>query len=284
MEYKNKLIIFARQSIYRMPHFIDTHTHLYEKEFSEDFRETVGRAIASGVTKMVFPDIDSSSREAMLTCASIYPENIFCGTGLHPTSVKEDWKDELDLVGGLLTQRCGWVAVGEIGMDLYWSKDFIDGQREAFDAQLSWAEQYGLPVIIHSREATAEIFDILETHKGRGLRGVFHAFGGSIETFRRFDRYGDFFVGIGGTLTYRNSKLPDTLAGIDISRIILETDSPYLTPVPHRGERNESSYIPIIAGRLAEIKGMPADMIAAQTTCNAESLFFDGIHKTAAAS
>lgn len=259
-----------------MSRFIDTHTHLYDEAFAADFEETVARAVTAGVVKMVFPDIDGSSREAMLACAAKFPENIFCAAGLHPTSVKEDWEEELEAVGKCLEDKRDWVAIGEIGMDLYWSKEYLDGQRTVFDTQLSWAERYGLPVIIHSREATAEIFDILEAHKGRGLRGVFHAFGGSIETFRRFDRYGDFMVGIGGTLTYKNSRLPDTVAGIDISRILLETDSPYLTPVPHRGERNESSYIPIIAGRIAGIKGIPAETVGERTSRNAETLF--GLH------
>ena len=256
-----------------MHYFIDTHTHLYDDAFSADFGETVARAAEAGVTRLVFPDIDSSSRDAMLECASRYPENIFCTVGLHPTSIRENWEDELGMVESHLSERHRWHGIGEIGMDLYWSKQFLAEQKEAFDTQLSWASDRNLPVIIHSREATAEIFDILEAHRGEGLRGVFHAFGGSIETYRRFDKYGDFYVGIGGTLTYRKSKLPDTLSGIDISRIILETDSPYLTPVPHRGERNESSYIPIIAARIAEIKGTDISAVAAATTANAENLF-----------
>ena len=273
MAYKNKMIIFAGEIEYKMSCLIDTHTHLYDEAFSADFDETVSRSIAAGVSRFVFPDIDSSSREAMLDCAAKYPDNIFCGIGLHPTSIKEDWQEELGMVETYLAGGKPWYAIGEIGMDLYWSKEFVKEQREAFDTQLSWAERYGLPVTIHSREATAEIFDILEAHKGKSLRGVFHAFGGSIETFRKMDRYGDFYVGIGGTLTYKNSKLPGTLAEIDISRIVAETDSPYLTPVPHRGERNESSFIPIIIEKIAIIKGLDFENTALATTLNAEELF-----------
>lgn len=265
-----------------MPVYTDTHTHLYDDAFAEDFRETVARAAEAGVTRLVFPDIDSSSRERMLSCADMFPGTVFCTAGLHPTSVGKDWKEELEAVSAALGCGRRWYGIGEIGMDCYWSREFVAQQKEAFDAQLSWAAGMGLPVIIHSREATLEIEDVLENYRGRGLRGVFHAFSGSIETFRKLEKYGDFMAGIGGVLTYRKSRLPETAAAIGLSRILLETDSPYLTPVPKRGTRNESSYIPYVAARLAEATGTDTGQVAMQTTANAAALFGldqDQLHK-----
>lgn len=256
-----------------MPVYTDTHTHLYDEAFAEDFKETVARAADAGVKKLVFPDIDSSTRARMLSCADEFPGTVFCTAGLHPTSVGQDWQQELAAVSDALSSGRRWYGIGEIGIDCYWSREYVSEQKEVFDAQLSWAVSRDLPVIIHSREATLEIEDVLENYRGRGLRGVFHAFSGSIETFRKLERYGDFMAGIGGVLTYRKSRLPETAAGISLSRIILETDSPYLTPVPKRGTRNESSYIPYIAMRLAEAKGTDIEEVAAVTTANAACLF-----------
>lgn len=257
----------------KMSYFIDTHTHLYDEAFSGDFRESVNRAISEGVRKMIFPDIDSTSRNKMLECADAYPENIFCCVGLHPTSIGGNWKEEIDQVESLLSSGRSWHAIGEIGMDLYWSKEFLRQQREAFDIQICLAESYGLPLIIHSRDAISEILDILSGHKGKGLRGVFHAYSGSIETVKEIDRCGDFMLGIGGVVTFRKSKLPEIVKAVGLGRIVLETDSPYLTPVPKRGERNESSYIPIIAQKVSETLGCDIAETAATTTDNAVSLF-----------
>lgn len=256
-----------------MSYFIDTHTHLYDEAFNGDFDDTVRRAFGAGVKQFVFPDIDSSCRNAMLECASRFPDNIFCTTGLHPTSVGTDWKEELLSVQDALESGVKWCGIGEIGLDCHWSREFLKEQKEVFDTQLFWAESKGLPVIIHSRESTAEILDILEAHKGRGLTGVFHAYSGSTETYCSLERYGNFFIGIGGVVTYRNSKLPQLLQNVPLSRVLLETDSPYLTPVPHRGERNESAYIPIIAARIALAIGTDTDNVAAVTSQNAKSLF-----------
>lgn len=256
-----------------MSYFIDTHTHLYDEAFNEDFKESVCRAISSGVTKMIFPDIDSTSRERMLECADSYPENIFCGIGLHPTSINGSWKEEIDEVERHLSSGRRWHAVGEIGMDLYWSKEFLAQQREAFDIQICLAESYELPLIIHSRDATSEILDILNGHKGKGLRGIFHAYSGSIETVREIDRCGDFLLGIGGVVTFRKSKLPDIVKSVGLSKLVLETDSPYLTPVPKRGERNESSYIPIIAEKVSDILGCGTEEVADVTSRNASAMF-----------
>lgn len=252
--------------------FVDTHTHLYDEAFEDGGTEAVARAIGSGVDKMIFPDIDKSSRQKMFDLAAKFPENAFPCIGLHPTSIDSNWKQEYELVLAC-KGRTDIVAIGEIGIDCYWSTDFIKEQMECFRLQLELSLELGLPVIIHSREATARIFEVLDSFRGRGLKGVFHAFGGSIETFREFDKYGDWMVGIGGTVTFKKASIAQTIKEIPLDRILTETDSPYLTPSPHRGTRNESSYIPIIARKIAEVKGISLEKVAETTTDNAFKLF-----------
>lgn len=252
--------------------FVDTHTHLYDEAFEDGGSQAVARAIDSGVKKLIFPDIDSSSREKMFLLASKFPTNVFPCLGLHPTSIDSGWEKEYQKVLDN-KQRKDIVAIGEIGIDCYWSTDFLKEQMECFRLQLELSLELDLPVIIHSREATAKIFEILEGFKGRGLKGVFHAFGGSIETFREFDKYGDWMVGIGGTVTFKKASIAKTIKEIPLDRILTETDSPYLTPSPHRGTRNESAYIPIIAQKIAEIKEISIDKVAMVTTNNALKLF-----------
>lgn len=258
--------------------FVDTHTHLYDEAFDNDRDSVFQRIIQNGVTKMVFPAIDSSYFERQHECASKYKDNVFMAMGLHPTSVGKAWKNELEFAtehlekSFLPSQGVRYVAVGEIGLDGYWSKDFIEEQKEVFSAQLDLAIRYDIPVIIHERSAMDEMFDVLES-KSRGLRGVFHAFGGSVETFRRIQKYGDFKVGIGGVVTFKNAGVAKTLEYIPLEKIILEADSPWLTPAPYRGKRNESSYIPIIAQKVAEIKKVDIETVASVTTANAEKLF-----------
>lgn len=251
--------------------FIDTHSHLYDEAFAGEEDGAVNRAVESGVGRIIFPDIDSGSREAMFSFADRFPGVIFPCLGLHPTSVGADWQEELSRMESSISRKI-W-AIGEIGMDCYWSKEFIRQQQEVLRIQLEMAAKANLPVIIHSRESTELIINILKECRSLGLRGVFHAFSGSVETFRELDRLGDWYVGIGGVLTYRKASIAETVKQIPLDRILLETDSPYLTPVPFRGKRNESSYIPYIAARLAELTGRDVEEIASATTGNARKLF-----------
>lgn len=251
--------------------FTDTHTHLYDEAFCGEEDQAVERAVEAGVTKMIVPDIDSSTREAMFALAERHTGVMFPCLGLHPTSVGADWERELEKVMTFTEHRI-W-AIGEIGMDLYWSREFEKEQEDALRVQLEMASKAGLPVIIHSREATEPLLRILKECRSLGLCGVFHAYSGSRETFRELGRTGDWYMGIGGVLTYRNASIAQTVREIPADRILLETDSPYLTPVPYRGKRNESAYIPVIAARLAEITGRDIGEIAERTTENAKNLF-----------
>ena len=221
---------------------------------------------------MLLPDIDSTSREAMFLLAERHPGTLFPTLGLHPTSVASNWMDEMDAVEKALPEHRIW-AIGEIGIDCYWSKEFIKEQQTALRLQLELADRLNLPIIIHSRESTELIINILKECRHLSLRGVFHAYSGSTETYRELQRLGDWYIGIGGVLTYKKAGIAETVKDIPLERILLETDSPYLTPVPHRGKRNESSYIPYIAQRLADLTGRGLEEIAAATTENAQKLF-----------
>ena len=251
--------------------FIDTHSHIYDEAFAGEEDLAIDRASAAHVDRIILPDIDSSSRESMFTLAKRHTGRLFPCLGLHPTSVNANWKEELEAV--MDYSKEGIHAVGEIGMDCYWSKEFIKEQEEVLREQLKLADKLNLPVIIHSRESTELIINILKDYKNLNLRGVFHAYSGSIETFREISRTGDWYIGIGGVLTYKNASIAKTVKSIPLDRIVLETDSPYLTPVPYRGRRNESSYIPHIADRLAGLKGTDISEIAETTTANARKLF-----------
>ncbi len=251
--------------------FIDTHSHLYDEAFAGEEDAAVARAREAGVNQIIFPDIDSQSREAMFAFADRHPGVIFPCLGLHPTSVNASWKEELTLVESHLDKKI-W-AIGEIGLDCYWSKEFLKEQQEVMRIQLEFAAKKNLPVIIHSRESTELIINILKECKHLNPKGVFHAFSGSIETYREIQKLGDWYIGIGGVLTYKKASIAETVKDIPLERIILETDSPYLTPVPFRGKRNESGYIPYIADRLAEILSKDISEIADITTENARKLF-----------
>ncbi len=252
--------------------FIDTHSHLYDEAFSSEEDLAVARAIEAGVTRMILPDIDSTSREAMFSLADRHAGTLFPTLGLHPTSVGADWKDEMEAVQNAFSEHKIW-AIGEIGIDCYWSKEFLEEQKEVFRLQLEMAHKADLPVIIHSRESTELIINILKDIKHLNPRGVFHAYSGSAETYRELQKLGDWYIGIGGVLTYKKASIAETVKDIPLERIILETDSPYLTPVPHRGKRNESSYIPHIAEKLALQKETSLEEVARTTTENAKRLF-----------
>lgn len=251
--------------------FTDTHTHLYDEAFAGEEDLAVKRAVAAGVTRMILPDIDSQTRQEMFSLADRHEGVLFPCLGLHPTSVDARWQEEMMLMERHLERKI-W-AVGEIGMDCYWSREFVKEQEEVFRIQLEMAARLSLPVIIHSRESTELILNVLKDCRHLGLRGVFHAFSGSIETFRELQRLGDWYVGIGGVLTYKKASIAETVREIPMERILLETDSPYLTPVPFRGKRNESAYIPHIASRLAELTGRTVEETAEITTDNAQKLF-----------
>lgn len=251
--------------------FTDTHTHLYDEAFAGEEDLAVERAVAAGVTRMILPDIDSQTRKEMFSLADRHEGVLFPCLGLHPTSVDARWQEEMTLMEQHLDKRI-W-AIGEIGMDCYWSREFVKEQEEVFRIQLEMAARLALPVIIHSRESTELILNVLKDCRHSGLRGVFHAFSGSIETFRELQRLGDWYIGLGGVLTYKKASIAETVREIPMERILLETDSPYLTPVPFRGKRNESAYVPHIAARLAELTGRTVEETAEITTDNAQKLF-----------
>ena len=255
-----------------MIEFVDTHAHLYDEAFDADFEQTIARIKEHGVVKCIFPAIDSTSYSRQTDAAALCGDFVSQAMGLHPTSVAGNWRDELQFALDALS-RGGYVAVGEIGIDGYWSKEFIQEQKEVFRVQLEEAYKRNLPVIIHAREATEEIFQVLESLGKRVPRGVFHAFSGSYETYERICKYGDFMVGIGGVVTYKNAGVAKSIERIPLERIVVETDSPYLTPVPYRGKRNESSYLVHIPDKIAQVKGCTVEEVAAKTTGNAFALF-----------
>ncbi|MCW0482486.1 TatD family hydrolase [Gaoshiqia sediminis] len=250
---------------------IDTHSHIYSEEFTEDLDEVVQRAFENGVRKILLPNIDSSSVKKMLDLTDQYPQICYPLMGLHPTSVTEDYEEELELIEFWLKKR-KFYGIGEIGIDLYWDKTFIHEQTEAFRKQLQLAKKYRLPVVVHVRDSFQEVFEVLESEAGEGLSGVFHSFTGTAEQARQVVGLG-FKLGINGIVTFKNSGLDQVVANVDPSHILLETDAPYLTPVPFRGKRNESSYLIYVARKIAEIHQLPVAELARITTENAEKLF-----------
>jgi len=250
---------------------IDTHTHLYLKQFNEDIDSVINRSKDIGVKKFIFPAIDSSHFDSMHSLKNKYPDNIYLMSGLHPTNVKENYKNELDFVVDSLKTR-DYVAIGEIGIDLYWDKSFLNEQQEAFEFQIRLAIKHDLPIVIHCRDAFDEIFEILDKENCPKLRGVFHCFTGTLEQAKRAIDLG-FVLGIGGVVTFKNGGIDKFLNQIDLKHIVLETDSPYLAPVPFRGKRNESSYIVYVIEKLSEIYGLSNEEIADVTTKNAEKVF-----------
>jgi TatD DNase family protein len=251
--------------------FIDTHTHLYLNAFDDDREAVVERAVEKEVRYMLLPNIDSSSVTAMHSLCKKYPGHCFPMMGLHPTSVKENFKEELDQVVQLLS-RSKYVAVGEIGIDLYWDKTYREQQEEAFRFQVDLAMENDLPVVIHSRESIDELIEILSEYNNQSLRGVFHCFTGNKVQADKIIKLG-FLLGIGGVLTFKNSNLSEVIRDISLSHLILETDSPFLAPAPYRGKRNESSYVRIIARKLADIMQVEPDEVARITSKNAMILF-----------
>ncbi len=254
---------------------IDTHSHLYAEEFDTDRAACIERAAAAGVYHIILPDVDSSSREAMMQMVAEYP---CCSAmvGLHPTSVNDnpEWRSELDTIESLLREDSSrYVAVGEVGMDLYWSKDFEAEQREAFARQIELSLEYNLPLNIHIRQAWEESIEVLSAYRGKGLRGVIHAFTGDESHYRRVLELGDFLFGIGGVVTFKRSAIAPVVSTMSLEHMVLETDAPYLTPVPHRGKRNEPAYVANIAAFIADLQVCSVDKVAQQTTANARRMF-----------
>lgn len=249
----------------------DTHTHLYSEAFKDDRKEMMQRAFQANVHRFFIPAIDSGYTEAMYQLEKEYPENVFLLMGLHPTSVKENYIEELEHVEEQFKKR-KFFGVGEIGIDLYWDKSTLEIQKIAFRKQIQLAKKYKLPIIIHCREAFDEIFDVLETEKDESLYGIFHCFTGTVEQAKKALSFG-MKLGIGGVVTFKNGKIDQFLKKIDLKHIVLETDSPYLSPVPYRGKRNESSYISLVCKKLAEIYGKTEEEIATITTQNSKDVF-----------
>jgi TatD DNase family protein len=249
----------------------DTHTHLYSEAFDEDREIVIKKAIAQGIERFFIPAIDSGYTQAMLDLEKAFPQNIYLMTGLHPTHVKENYVEELAHVETMLQQR-SFYAIGEIGIDLYWDKTFLREQQEAFKKQITFAKNYKLPIVIHCRDSFDEIFEVLEDEKGKDLYGIFHCFTGSLEQAQQAIDL-NMKLGIGGVVTFKNGKIDTFLNQIALEHIVLETDAPYLSPVPYRGKRNEPVYLMEVLNKLSDIYLMPIEEIAKTTTENSKDVF-----------
>tara|TARA_B110000093_G_scaffold155945_1_gene173230 strand:- start:391 stop:1158 length:768 start_codon:yes stop_codon:yes gene_type:complete len=249
----------------------DTHTHLYSEQFDDDRAEVIQRALAAGVTRFFIPAIDSTYTKAMYALEASYPNNMYLMTGVHPTHVKANYLEELAHVKDQLAFR-KFIAIGEIGIDLYWDKSTLKPQQEMFRAQIQLAKQYDLPIVIHCRDAFDEVFEILEEEKGPDLFGIFHCFTGTLDQAKKAISY-NMKLGIGGVVTFKNGKIDQFLNQISLDHIVLETDAPYLSPVPFRGKRNESSYLLNVLEKISDIYAISTDQVALITTKNSKSIF-----------
>ena len=252
--------------------FIDTHTHIYLKDFIEDRNEIIQECSIAKVDKLLLPNIDSSTIEEVVKLSKDYKNICFPMVGLHPCYVNQHFKKELNILKPYI-DKCNTIAIGEIGIDLFWDKTTYEFQKKAFIEQINWAEEYNLPVVIHARNSYQEIFQILDSLKSDTLRGVFHCFSSNLNDAKHILDYGGFKLGIGGVVTFKNSGLDKVLKEIEIENLVLETDSPYLTPAPFRGKRNKSSYIPLIANKLSDIYEISIEEIGKITSLNATKIF-----------
>lgn len=258
---------------------IDTHSHIYDEAFDDDRKEVVERAVAEGVERIVLPAIDGESNERLFDMCREYGDYVVPLMGLHPTSINDNprWREELAEVEQLLANPPQGVerfyGVGEIGLDLYWSRDWQAEQTEAFRAQLDMALRYDLPIVVHTRDAWEEMAAIIEEYQGKGLRGIFHAFSADAAMYERLRKCGDFLFGIGGVVTFKKSALAEVVKAMRLEDLVIETDAPYLTPSPHRGTRNESSYVRFVAMKIAELQGVEYGVVVEQTTANAKRIF-----------
>ena len=258
---------------------IDTHSHVYDEAFDDDRKAVVERAVAEGIERIVLPAIDGESNERLFDMCREYGDYVVPLMGLHPTSVNDNprWCEELSEVERLLAAPPQGIerfyGVGEIGLDLYWSRDWQAEQTEAFRTQVELALQYDLPIVVHTRDAWEEMATIVEEYRDRGLKGVFHAFSSDATIYERLRRCGEFVFGIGGVVTFKKSALAEVVKAMRLEDLVVETDSPYLTPAPHRGTRNESAYVRFVAAKIAELKGVSYEEVAEQTTKNAKRIF-----------
>lgn len=253
--------------------FIDTHSHLFLEEFAEDLPLVMQRAKAAGVSRIYMPNIDCSTIKPLLDTVAQYPDYCFPMIGLHPTSVNANFREELKVMKEMLDQSHPFVAIGEVGMDLYWDRTFINEQFEAFETQIQWSAQYRLPLVIHSRDSFEEVYQVIKRNEHKNLKGIFHSFTGTVEEAERLLQFDDFYLGINGVVTFKKSTLPEVLKSVPLERIVLETDSPYLTPAPNRGKRNESANVKDTLMKLATIYQCSPENVAETTTMNALKIF-----------
>lgn len=252
---------------------VDTHTHLFTEEFDQDRELAIVRATEAGVTRLFMPNIDDTTIDRLMNLCATH-DNCFPLMGFHPTSVDGEWKGRLEIVERCLrTNPQLFYGIGEVGMDLYWDKTWLKEQMEVFRIQVEWALEFHLPLIIHCREAYPELLDVLSAYRSSGLTGIFHSFTGTSDEACRLLEYEGFMLGVNGVLTFKKSTLPDVLSSVPLERVVLETDSPYLAPVPYRGKRNESAYLPKVAERLSDVYGLPLSDIVRITTTNALKVF-----------
>ena len=253
---------------------VDSHSHLFLEEFADDVSEVMNRALEAGVSHIFMPNIDSTTLEPLLKVCSSYPDLCYPMIGLHPTSVDGNYQKELEIVHQQLLQpREDFVAIGEIGLDLYWDQTFLQEQLLVFEQQVKWALEFHLPIVIHCREAFPYIYKVLASYKDSGLTGIFHSFTGNAEEAASMLEFSGFMIGINGVVTFKKSAIPAVLPEIPLERLVLETDSPYLTPVPNRGKRNESAYVTYTAAKVAEVYGVPLQKVAEITSYNALKVF-----------
>lgn len=250
----------------------DTHTHLYAKQFDDDVDDVIANCLKEGVSRLFMANIDSSSIASMMSLGKKFPKNCFPMMGIHPTSIKESYKEELVIVEEWLS-KYSFCAIGEIGIDLYWDKTYLKEQQAAFRYQINLAKQHNLPFAIHCRDAFDEVFEILDELNDDQMRGIFHCFTGNLEQAQKIIAYGGFKLGIGGVVTFKNAGLDKVVEQIELEHLVLETDAPYLAPTPYRGKRNESAYIQVIAAKIAEIHGTTIEAVAEITTKNSVEVF-----------
>lgn len=253
---------------------IDTHSHIYGPEFDEDRTEVVARAQEAGVERILLPNIDKASITPMLNLCRDYLGYCYPMMGLHPTELTSEWKSDLEMMHQLLLDPAHpYIAVGEVGLDFYRDRTYAEEQQQAFEEQICWARDLGLPLVIHARSAQKELVEAMNRHRDEGLTGIFHCFGGTVDEAQELLQFPGFCLGIGGVLTYKKSTLPEVVRNVPISRIVLETDAPYLAPVPHRGKRNESAYVADTCLRVAQELGMTPQEVSEATNDNVYSIF-----------
>ena len=252
--------------------YTDTHTHIYLKDFDDDRKQIIKECLNSGVNKLLLPNIDKSSMADIIKMCELYKDICYPMVGLHPCYVKDSYENDLNYLKPII-KSIDTIAIGEIGIDLYWDKSNLENQRKAFMTEINWAKEFKLPIVIHARDSYNEIFEVLDQLNDENLKGIFHCFSSTLEDADRILNYGGFKLGIGGVVTFKNSGLDKVVKNVDIKNIVLETDSPYLTPTPFRGTRNKSSYIPIIANKLSDIYEISSEEIGNITSKNAKEIF-----------